>query len=396
MTPDHERANASELVHGMGAELVAPDWPPLRREEVRDLLARYSWIGDGNADAFIVWRSPRPMSTAAVVRCGTTAVFVKRHHARVRSRERLEREHQLARHLGSAGVGVAAVLATTSGETVVESGEYLYEVHDVARGVDLYRDVPSWYPFTSTGHGFDAGRALARFHRAAQDFAAPSSNLEVLSNAVVLINSSDPWRELERLLSHRSGLARALASFDLERDFRRWLVPLIDDASAHLAEQHPQWTHGDWHPSNLTWSSTDERATVVEVLDLGLANVTYAVHDIAIAIERSCVDWLDLQQCGTVRADLAMVDALIDGYERVTPLGPEGLLALAAVLPVAHVEFALSEVEYFADVVCSPANTDLAYEGYLLGHAKWFHGANGSLLLEGLVDRARRAKKLRR
>ena len=46
-----------------------------------------------------------------------------------------------------------------------------------------------------------------------------------------------------------------------------------------------------------------------------------------------------------------------------------------------HVEYALSEVEYFHAVVRSPANAALAYEGYLLGHLEWFAGAAGARLV---------------
>jgi len=84
------------------------------------------------------------------------------------------------------------------------------------------------------------------------------------------------------------------------------------------------------------------------------------------------------------------VDALLDGYEELRPLdGPEAS-ALEAVLPVAHIEYALSEVEYFAAVVRSETNADLAYDDYLVGHARWFEGALGSALLGYLRRRAHR------
>jgi hypothetical protein len=68
------------------------------------------------------------------------------------------------------------------------------------------------------------------------------------------------------------------------------------------------------------------------------------------------------------------------------------MTALPVVFPVVHVEYALSEVEYFADVVNSPANADLAHDGYLIGHligqARWFDGPDGSQLLDHLRRRA--------
>ena len=34
---------AVPLVHGMGTELVEPDWRPLTDEEVSDVLSHYAW-----------------------------------------------------------------------------------------------------------------------------------------------------------------------------------------------------------------------------------------------------------------------------------------------------------------------------------------------------------------
>ena len=84
------------------------------------------------------------------------------------------------------------------------------------------------------------------------------------------------------------------------------------------------------------------------------------------------------------------MDALLDGYESVRPLSPAEAFALPEILPVAHVEFALSEVEYFADVTGSAANAELAYDGYLFGHARWFAGPAGTAVLDHLRRRAGR------
>jgi Ser/Thr protein kinase RdoA (MazF antagonist) len=124
------------------------------------------------------------------------------------------------------------------------------------------------------------------------------------------------------------------------------------------------------------------------VFDFGLANRTFAVHDLANALERATVSWLDLTDLGRAEADLDAIDALLDGYESVRPLTAAEAAALPAVFPVVHVEYALSEVEYFAQVVSSPANADLAYDGYLLGHAEWFETSDGAVVLDHLRRRA--------
>ena len=91
---------------------------------------------------------------------------------------------------------------------------------------------------------------------------------------------------------------------------------------------------------------------------------------------------------GRAEADLDAIDAFLDGYESVRPLTPAEAAALPEVFPVVHVEYALSEVEYFASVVSSPANADLAYDGYLLGHAAWFATPPGAAVLDHLRRRA--------
>jgi Ser/Thr protein kinase RdoA (MazF antagonist) len=380
------------FVHGMGRALCEADWPALSDDEVRAVLARFERRVESGAsrDAAISWHSPRPMSAAAIVRFENGEVFVKRHHVAVRTPERLLCEHQFASYLRALGQPLPRVLRDTSGDTVVQDGDFIYEVHERAAGVDLYRDVPSWYPFTGLDHAREAGRALARFHRAARDFPLPPCEPGVLTNSTAIVASADPLAALARLVAARPAFARAVSNRSLFEDVTRYHLRAIEKTAPLLRELTPQWGHGDWHASNITWSSTGPRAIVAGVLDLGLANRTFAVHDLAVALERNTIDWLDLAGTGGIAADLGAVDALLDGYEQVQPLDEVELAALVAVLPVVHLEYALSEVEYFAEVVHSPANADLAYDGYFIGHTCWFEEMAGSVLIDHLQRRARR------
>ena len=387
------------LVHGMGRGLVAPDWPPLTDAEVGAVLAAYPAGRDGRPDepATITWRSPRPMSAAALVRRGPadgpreTSVFVKRHHVAVRSTAQLAAEHALAAYLRRRGVPVPAVLRDDRGATVAEHGDFRYEVHEVADGVDLYRDALSWSPFTSPGHARAAGAALARLHDAAAGFPLPERPpAPLLSSCAVVAAGPAGWPgpadAVARFAAHLPALAGYLSTRDWRADVDRYLRAPIERAAPLLAALPRQWGHGDWHPSNLTWTGPGPGAAVAGVLDLSLANRTLAVHDLATALERATVSWLDLDDSGQAAADLEAVDALLDGYESIRPLSALAVAALAAVLPVVHVEYALTEVEYFAGIVASPANADLAYDAYLLGHARWFAGPEGAAML----DRVRR------
>ncbi len=381
-------AGVAPLVHGMERDLVEADWPVLTEDEVRSVLSRSEGSRRRDGDEVrITWSSPRPMSAAALVSCSRGELFVKRHHRKVREPARLRLEHAFAQHLRDQGEPVARVLVGAGGETVWQEGDFVYEIHEKAHGVDLYRDTPSWHPFVSRDHARAAGRALAHFHQAARGFTASATAPGVLTNSMVVLGADDPPRALRHLIDSRPALSRALTSRDLGSDFARDFESGVGSVAPLLGRLESQWGHGDWHPSNLTWTSEAASADVASVLDLGLANRTTTVHDLAIALERSVVDWLDLALTGEIRADLPAVDSLLDGYESVRELTVTERVAFLAVLPVVHLEFALSEVEYFADVVHSEANLHLAYDGYLLGHARWFHSIRGVELMRHLQRR---------
>ena len=374
------------LVHGMGKELVVPDWSPLTSAEVHTVLARYP---QPPGEEMITWRSPRPMSAAGLIRRGGVDLFVKRHHIRVRTVAQLAVEHAFIGHVRARGIPAPAVLRAVDGSTATQHGDFVYEVHELAGGLDLYRDAVSWTPYASLGHAHAAGEALARLHGAAGRFPLPARSPAVLTSGCEIAVAADPLAEVKWLAGRRPGLAAYLDGRTWPDDLTRHVLPALRRAAPLLAALPRQWGHGDWHPSNLTWTTPGPDAVVAGVFDFGLANRTFAVHDLATALERAAVSWLDLADAGRAEADLEAIDAFLDGYESVRPLAAAEAVALPEVFPVVHIEYALSEVEYFAHVVSSAANADLAYDGYLLGHAAWFGTPDGAAVLDHLRRRAR-------
>jgi len=391
--------SANVKVHGMDGTLVPPDWLPLTLDELRILLEQFPALDGPLA---IVTESPRPLSAACVVSTRAGRVFVKRHHRTVRDREGLLEEHWFLAHLLHAKASVPRVIASAAGETAIAIGEWTYEVHEIPPGVDLYEDAISWTPFRTAQHAHSAGQALARLHLAAAGFNVPRRKPQPLVASFTIFAETNAGASLERYLVDRPVLTANKAvqaccgeALELLEPFHAQLKPL-------LPMLDPQWTHNDLHCSNLLWSDACADARATAIFDFGLADRTNAVHDIANAIERNIVEWLQLvadpAHPDNVAVHLDHLEALLTGYESVRSLSDEEAAALAPMTAICHAEFALSEAEYFLGVLHSEEKGPMAYDGWLVGHARWFHSAAGKSLLAAIerwtYERAARAQKV--
>jgi Ser/Thr protein kinase RdoA (MazF antagonist) len=346
------------------------------------LLRRYPLAGGAER---VLSVSPRPFSAASVVATPKGKVFVKRHHGLVRDREGLLEEHRLIAHL--AGVGwpqgkalVGPVLADADGETAVTHDEWTYEVHRLADGLDVYEQALSWTPFLSSGHAGAAGWALARLHLAAAGFGELARGSRPLVSSFTVF-AGEPVARMEEYLDRRPLLRTYAERRDWRASFDTLFLPLFVKLSPWLGSLAPLWTHNDFHASNLMWSGDGEDAEVTGIIDFGLADRTNAVHDIATAIERNCVEWLRMDEPAAEVVHVEQVDALLAGYEAVRPLSYEEARALVAMLPLVHCEFALSETDYFLASLRDEGKAALGYEGYFVAHAEWFLGTQGRALL---------------
>jgi Ser/Thr protein kinase RdoA (MazF antagonist) len=377
--------------HGLKGSMDKPDWQPLTLSEVDALLRRYPTAGGATR---VVSVSPRPFSAASVVETPQGKVFVKRHHRLVRDVEGLLEEHRLIAFLEPrCGGMVAPVLADADGETVVAAGEWTYEVHAPSPGLDIYEQALSWTPFFYSGHARAAGRALAQMHLAAEGYPAPPRKTQSLVTSFTIFagDSSadgpeaayflDPYARMEAYLEKRPLLREYAEQRDWRASCDELLMPFYGRLEPWLKYLRPLWTHNDFHASNLTWSGAGEDAKVRGVIDFGLADRTNAVHDLATAIERNVVEWLRMDEADADLVHFNHLDALLAGYRELCPLGYEEARALAAMLPLVHCEFALSETDYFLSILHSEEKAFLAYEGYFLAHARWFQSPQGRELL---------------
>ena len=356
-------SGADHLVHGMGTELEAPVWPAITEAEAEGVLAHFPAVGRVEA---LRWHSPRPFSAATLVEVGGETLFLKRHHRSVRSPAALGEEHAFMAHLRAKGLSVPEVMTARDGNGAVVQAEWTYELHRRAPGIDLYRERQSWTPFLSHDHAFEAGVALARLHAAASDFDVKARADRPLVASFTIVPSSDPLAAAEGYVAARPALGAYLEGKSWRSEMARLFDALGDGLASRLEGRPTLWTHNDWHPSNLLWSVW---GPVSAVIDFGLATRTCALHDLATAIERTAVPWLEILEN---QGDPQAARALIAGYRTVLPLTGEDVRTIARLLPLVHVEFALSEVDYFAGILADRGQADLAWQDYLIGHAEWF------------------------
>jgi len=376
------------IAHGMGLQPVQADWPALSQQDVEDVLRHFPQVGAVHA---LHWHSPRPFSAAAQVRTVQGEVFVKRHHRKVRQPAWLLEEHRFVHYLEQRGAPVVTPLLDRNGRSAIALGEWTYEVLPLAQGQDLYREALSWTPFLTLAHAHAAGAALACLHQAAEGFAAGARRTPVLVANLRLFGSSAPLMSIEKALARQPALSQYLAGKHWQQALRELYLPHHRALLPLLAQQAPLWTHNDWHASNLLWTEPGGSAQVQSILDFGLSDLTFALFDLATALERNCIPWLELDAGGRASADLDAVDALLEGYHRQRALTQADLLTLKALLPLVHVDFALAEIDYFQGIVGSRSNADIAYHNYLIGHGQWFAGSEGARLLDHL-DRIARTR----
>jgi Ser/Thr protein kinase RdoA (MazF antagonist) len=376
--------STTATTHGLDGTLVDADWPPLTLADVRALLAQFPACGEA---VEILSVSPRPFSAASVVATTTGRVFIKRQARTVRDREGLLEEHRFMSHLRAHGAPVPQVFANANGQTAIEHGDWTSEVHEVPAGVDIYEDALSWTPFRSIAHAHSAGRSLAQLHLAAEGFNAPRRKPQPLVASFTIFADDNPQIAMASYLSARPALNENALVRENCDEALELLAPFYAALKKHLPALKPLWTHNDLHASNLLWSNASDNAHATAIIDFGLADRTNAVHDLAQAIERNIVEWLELKpsaQEENVPVHLDHLHALLNGYESVRPLSEHEAATLAPMTALCHAEFALTEADYFLGVLHSEKNARVCTEDYLVGHARWFRSAGEKKMLDAI------------
>jgi Ser/Thr protein kinase RdoA (MazF antagonist) len=294
-------------------------------------------------------------------------VYLKRQPPMGRARSQIEWQHRLTNHLADRGVPAARALG------LVEAEGLWYELHEPARGEDVYDGADSWDPFSSDAHVASAGRMLARLHAAGADF--PDRTPQPQAGFVVQLGSValDPVDAVERLAGQRPAVADHLAG----RDWKGAVESAYDVPFARLRPVldalPPRPLHGDWQTNNLFFTGDD----VAGIIDFHQADYGPRVLELAVAVERNCFFWNRISAGDDTAFDLRQAELLVASYAAETPLEPAEREAFADVLAVCQFEYGISFLDYYWGVEHDREKADWAWETFVLGHAEWWQTPPG-------------------
>ncbi|TCB13721.1 phosphotransferase enzyme family protein [Acinetobacter sp. ANC 5045] len=373
-----------DLGHGMGNDWEYKDWAHLTVSELHNLQPYYPCLQGGIQ---ILWCSPRPFSSAAVIevtqdavstdKIGSRSYFIKRSHRSFRNAQDILQEHAFLRHLASKNIPVATLIASNCGLTALEMGDWTYEVYEKAAGFDLYVDQQSWTPFSYTEHAAKVGSLLAKLHVAMQDFPElHGRSARYLVSNQQLLESENIVTAIQQRIQNSPELSRYFADKNLDAVFLE-RVSQTHHKIKHILQQTTKiWTHNDLHASNLFWSAQSADANITAVIDFGLSDRNSALYDLAVTIERNFIDWLALEHTSQINVDEAGLSAFLQAYcAEIHP--QQDFSILPELLKIVHLDFAFSELEYFVGITQNLKHADAAYYDWIVGHVNWFFTEQG-------------------
>lgn len=286
------------------------------------------------------------------------------------------------------------VYENSLGSTLTVSGGYYYELYERARGEDLYRDTHSWMAFDQSVHAREAGRKLAELHGALEDFDTgerPAGRWPTGERPAVGTAPAEPMiarfdlllqDDLEGALAERIGRSTILSAFFENRDWRGDVLPLYDKYRHELLRFRelmvPRVTHGDWHANNLFF----EGDRIASVIDFHLTDLSFRLYDLAVALDRNGILWLDILNGRTDAVRYDVLGALLEGYGSVLPIEPEEARLLSVLMPVHQLDLAVSNIEYYYGVEKSAERAEWVYSVYLIEHNRHYQSPSGGKILD--------------
>lgn len=371
--------------------LMIQHWPDITMDEADVVLGRLSEPLHARR---IIARSGRPMAAGCLIDTGAGDMFIKRYARSVRTEDTILPYHRFVAHLASHGIPTPTFHWFTAGsetgngneagfgmETVLLWNDCVYEVSAKAWGEDRYAKAYIWDPPETNREAYRLGSFLGYLDIASRGFDEPrpapcgyQARFSIFEHEDVLA-AADGW------LRERPLTARWMR--ETGRDFLSDLAQFAD-TGVRLAPRYRDieriWTHGDTHLSNFMWQGDAPSA----VFDFGMADFNTAVFELAMALERHTIQWLDVMNgdADSYRLDLAR--AIISGYHAVRPLTDVEKEILPDVLAVSQIEGGVTLIDYWLRSHGRGQDISWGYDVDFLAHGRWYRSPSGVAYLNGL------------
>jgi Ser/Thr protein kinase RdoA (MazF antagonist) len=377
-------------------DIVEQKWAPISLDEAEGVLGRLAEPLHARA---LGAQSLRPTAAAAMIQTDQRLVFIKRYPRGIRSSTGIAAYHRFAAHVRSRGIPTPRFLSFaerasgTDGAyvTVLEQSGNFYEVSSLAAGADRYVSALTWDSPQSLEEAKNLGSFMARLSLAARDFKHPEMEPNGLSNRFSVFFDSDIDAAIETWLGRnpvvKGCLRRTQRDLHSDLEAHRSFADRLAHNGYGLLE--PCWTHGDPHISNFMWSGLAPNA----VIDFGLADLNTALFDVAMTIERNCIQWVCIMggERDACRPDMAR--AILTGYQAVRPLSDREKALLPDVVALCQAQAGLNWITYYAALRSEEDRSDGAhqrehdeeflinaawcYDTCFVSHTQWFSSDEG-------------------
>jgi Ser/Thr protein kinase RdoA (MazF antagonist) len=361
-------------------DVVEPIHDPMSDAELAAMLELYPEAGTLRRR---VRDSGRPYSAGTLVETTAGRFFLKKRSCSFRPRGDVLWRHRLIAHLTEEGFPTPRIVATAEGETLTERTGFCYELFDAAAGEDRYRDYHSWMPFERREHARSAGEMLARFHRATGRFPLDGttppgrSPHTPMSARFDLAFAPDLLAAIEERISASSALSQYFSGIRWKNELGSLYLDFHRELRRYLPGVTPAVTHGDWHANNLLFDGE----AVVSVIDFHLADVSFRAYDLAVALDRNGIRWLDILAGEPEAVRYDVLEDLLRGYASIIPISMVEAELLGALLPIHQLDLALSNVEYYLVHEGKRERADWAYGVYLRDHTRHFLTSAGQRII---------------
>lgn len=362
-------------------KVVDAFWPSFTSAELAEICDHFPGLGGFQAE---LRPGGRPLTRSALIQGGAGLFFVKWRSAQTLGAEGLAAEHQLIRDLRGAGFPTPALIPTTKSDTALAWADGWVEVQACAEGEDRYAGRHTWQPFLSLGDAQAVGRSLARLHHLTGHFPAPAKVDRGCPAATPTLLSGPFPGQAPSAWSPNPDVQAFLAARPNWQEGMAVLEPGWNDVAAGLRDLPQMWIHGDPQANNHFFQGEE----VAAVIDFHLATVAPSLLDLAIALDRNGLLWLEIMAGNAEAWDEPSLRGLLEGYG---PLTPAEANLLPRLLPLAQIDFALSLLTYYLTIERNEARAAWAWDVFVLGHAQWHVSAPGQRLRSGLTRWIREA-----